>query len=140
MKLVLFVDAAVHPKTGVTSVAFVRVDESGRVTTRVAITKQRNTSIRAELYAILYALRAVSTYYQHDSLDITIYSDCLTIVNAASYIRHKTNPDLWVQFAHERRIHNIDLRWIRRNVHPYQLMAHKLALSKLRKHLNDKRD
>lgn len=138
MKLALFVDAAVNPVTGVTAVAFVRVSEDGMVTTRAAITKKRNTSIRAELYAIIYALRAVNIYYQHDSLDITVYSDCLTVVQVANYRQHKINGDLWVQFARERRIHNIDLRWIRRNMHPYQLMAHELALTTLRKHLNKK--
>lgn len=138
MKLALFVDAAVNPKTGVTAVAFVRVDESGKVTTRAAITKKRNSSIRAELYAIVYALRAVSALYQHDSHDITVYSDCLTIVQVASYHKHKSNGDLWVQFAREKRIHNIDLRWIRRNLHPYSELAHDLALNTLRKHLYKK--
>lgn len=136
MKFALFVDAAVNPTTGVTAVAFVRVSEDGKVTTRAAITKKRNSSIRAELYAIVYALRAVSALYQHDSHDITIYSDCLTVVQAATYRKHKHNGDLWVQFNLERRVHNIDLRWIRRNMHPYSELAHNLALNTLRKHLH----
>lgn len=137
-KLMLFIDAALQPVTGVTSVAYVRVDEQGKVKTRAKVVGKNNTTQRGELFALIYALRGVSNDFRQ-AFDIIVYTDCAVTQKRIESKWFRADYDLWHIFNQQARIHNVTVYWLKRNSHPYHQMAHNLARDTLRQYLSKNR-
>lgn len=136
MKVLFWTDSAWNPVTFVTAVAYVKVDESLAISHHSAITGKNATTQRAELYAVVYALRSLKVY---PALDITVYTDCKTI--AENHHKHfqRDNADVYELFLQQKTIHNIEIIWLRRKSHPYSRLVHYLCNNRLREYMRHNR-
>lgn len=132
--ILIWTDAARQPATGITAIGYVRLEASGAIATHACITGSNATSQRAELYAIVYALRDLPVY---PACEVTCYTDCQPL---AKRNRDWSSSHVWQMYDEIALIHDVSIQWIRRDLHPYNRLAHYLARQALREHLKAKRD
>lgn len=81
------------------------------------------TNNRAELQAIILGLESLL-----ESCEVHVFSDSqITVKCANGEYKRSSNHDLWEDYAAASSGHKVLLEWIRKDSHPLNKLAHKLA-------------